>query len=148
MAMTETAFVPKLVAIERKEELPKITLKSRRPAPQVPESSKLSRKDSLAFWHRVTLASVRSDAPDLSARQLAMMMSIYLEAGPHTVRSLAAHLQVTKAAISRATDSLCKLGYIVRKPDPRDKRSVLLARTSKGIHFLSALGDTIQSELP
>jgi DNA-binding MarR family transcriptional regulator len=148
MAMTETAFVPKLVAIERTEELPKITLKSRRPAPQVSESLKLSRKESLAFWHRVTLASVRSDAPDLSARQLAMMMSIYLEAGPHTVRSLAAHLQVTKAAISRATDSLCKLGYIVRKPDPRDKRSVLLARTSKGIHFLSALGDTIQSELP
>lgn len=144
MAATETAFVPTLVSLAPADDLPKIRLKSR----ETPAPVRLSRRDSLAFWHRVTLANVRSDAPDLSARQMAMMMSIYLEDGPHTVRSLASHLQVTKAAISRATDSLCKLGYIVRKPDLRDKRSVLLARTSKGIHFLSAMGDTIQSELP
>ena len=144
MAVSDTVFVPTLAATTAEDDLPKIRLKTR----ETPDTPQLSRKASLAFWHRVTLANVRSDAPDLSSRQLAMMMSIYLDSGPHTVRSLAAHLQVTKAAISRATDSLCKLGYIVRKPDPRDKRSVLLARTSKGIHFLSALGDTIQAELP
>ena len=94
----------------------------------------------------MTLATVRSDAPDLSARQLAMLMSIYLEDGLHTVRSLAKHLGVTKAAISRATDSLCKLGYIERKPDHRDKRSVVLTRTPAGIHFLSEFADIIQAE--
>ncbi len=139
MSATETLFAPRLVASTGHPQLAPVQLE--RPA-------KLSRKDSLAFWHRVTLQMVRSDAPDLSARQLAMLMSIYLEDGPHTVRSLAKHLGVTKAAISRATDSLSKLGYLERKPDHRDKRSVVLARTSAGIHFLSEFADTIQSERP
>lgn len=139
MSATETIFAPRLVTTT---ELPEpLRTRSSKAAPE-----KISRKDSLAFWHRVTLATVRSDAPDLSARQLAMLMSIYLEDGLHTVRSLAKHLDVTKAAISRATDSLCKLGYIERKPDHRDKRSVVLARTSAGIHFLSEFADIIQSE--
>jgi len=141
MPATETVFAPRLVASTGH-------LKPAALAPQPIRSNKLSRKDSLAFWHRVTLQTVRADTPDLSARQLAMLMSIYLEAGPHTVRSLAKHLGVTKAAISRATDSLCKIGYIERKPDHRDKRSVILARTSAGIHFLSEFADIIQAERP
>ena len=147
MSATETLFAPRLVT---STELPlplaapiPLTAKVK---PVVVE--KVSRKESLAFWHRVTLATVRSDAPDLSARQLAMLMTIYLEDGLHTVRSLAKHLDVTKAAISRATDSLCKLGYIERKPDYRDKRSVILARTSAGIHYLSEFADIIQAERP
>lgn len=141
MSATETVFAPRLVV---STDLPAPSALKRKPA----QSDKLSRKDSLAFWHRVTLQTVRSDTPDLSARQLAMLMSIYLESGPHTVRSLAKHLGVTKAAISRATDSLCKLGYIERKPDHRDKRSVVLARTSAGIHYLSEFADIIQSQRP
>ena len=141
MSATETIFAPRLVTTT---ELPlPLTAKVK---PLVTE--KVSRKDSLAFWHRVTLATVRSDAPDLSARQLAMLMTIYLEDGLHTVRSLAKHLDVTKAAISRATDSLCKLGYIERKPDHRDRRSIVLARTSAGIHYLSEFADIIQAERP
>ena len=141
MSATETIFAPRLVTTT---ELPlPLTAKVK---PVVTE--KVSRKDSLAFWHRVTLATVRSDAPDLSARQLAMLMTIYLEDGLHTVRSLAKHLDVTKAAISRATDSLCKLGYIERKPDHRDRRSIVLARTSAGIHYLSEFADIIQAERP
>ncbi len=139
MTAIKTAFAPRLVT---STDLPKPSQPLIRKIP----TDRISRKDSLAFWHRVTLATVRSDAPDLSARQLAMLMSIYLEDGLHTVRSLAKHLGVTKAAISRATDSLCKLGYIERKPDHRDKRSVVLARTSAGIHFLSEFADIIQAE--
>jgi len=144
MSATKTAFAPRLVSETRLSETePSETV---HPIVRKIQSERISRKDSLAFWHRVTLATVRSDSPDLSARQLAMLMSIYLEDGLHTVRSLAKHLDVTKAAISRATDSLCKLGYIERKPDHRDKRSVVLARTSAGIHFLSEFADTIQAE--
>lgn len=141
MSAMETIFAPRLVS---STELASPV----RSVPAKRAADKVSRKDSLAFWHRVTLATVRSDAPDLSARQLAMLMSIYLEDGLHTVRSLAKHLGVTKAAISRATDSLCKLGYIERKPDHRDKRSIVLARTSAGIHFLSEFADMIQAERP
>lgn len=141
MSASEIMFAPRLVSTT---ELP-VTLT---PANTSVVKEKRSRKESLAFWHRVTLATVRSDAPDLSARQLAMLMTVYLEDGLHTVRSLAKHLGVTKAAISRATDSLSKLGYIERKPDHRDKRSVVLARTSAGIHFLSEFADVIQAESP
>jgi len=141
MSATETIFAPRLVTTT---ELP---AKSFSPEPE-PRPGKLSRKQSLAFWHSVTLQTVRSDSVDLSTRQLAMLMTIYLESGPHTVRSLAKHLGITKAAISRATDSLCKLGYIERKPDHRDKRSVVLARTPAGIHYLSEFADIIQSERP
>ena len=141
MSAIETMFAPRLVVTT---EMPApLTAKVK---PTLVE--KVSRKESLAFWHRVTLATVRSDDPDLSARQLAMLMTIYLEDGLHTVRSLAKHLDVTKAAISRATDSLCKMGYIERKADHRDKRSVILARTSAGIHFLSEFADIIQAERP
>ncbi len=136
---TEPAFSPRLVSSSQPVE-------STRPTIARVEPDKMSRKESLMLWHRVTLSSVRSDAPDLSSRQLAMLMSIYLEEGLHTVRSLAKHLGVTKAAISRATDSLCKLGYIERKPDYRDKRSVILTRTPAGIHFLSEFADIIQAE--
>ncbi|MEP4053151.1 MAG: MarR family transcriptional regulator [Litorimonas sp.] len=139
MSAMKTAFVPRLVSVT-------VPAETALPVVRKTQTDKVSRKDSLAFWHRVTLATVRSDAPDLSARQLAMLMTIYLEDGLHTVRSLAKHLDVTKAAISRATDSLCKLGYIERKPDHRDKRSVVLARTSSGIHFLSEFADIIQAE--
>jgi DNA-binding MarR family transcriptional regulator len=139
MSATKSAFAPRLVAVT---DTPKIA----HPKVKKIQSDRVSRKESLAFWYRVTLATVRSDAPDLSSRQLAMLMTIYLEDGLHTVRSLAKHLDVTKAAISRATDSLCKLGYIERKPDHRDKRSVVLARTPAGIHFLSEFADIIQTE--
>ncbi len=141
MSVSETTFAPRLVTTT---EMPGPIIARSRPV----TAEKVSRKESLAFWHRVTLATVRADAPDLSARQLAMLMTIYLEDGLHTVRSLAKHLDVTKAAISRATDSLCKLGYIERKPDHRDKRSVVLARTSAGIHYLSEFADIIQAERP
>jgi len=144
MSATKIMFAPRLVSTtELPVAVPAVPLTARQ-KPFITE--KMSRKESLAFWHRVTLATVRSDAPDLSARQLAMLMTIYIEDGLHTVRSLAKHLSVTKAAISRATDSLCKLGYIERKPDHRDKRSVILTRTSAGIHYLSEFADVIQAE--
>jgi len=144
MPATKPVFTPRLVTSTEMPDVFRLPLSPAQPEPFKPE--KVSRKESLSVWHRVTLATVRSDAPDLSARQLAMLMSIYLEDGLHTVRSLAKHLGVTKAAISRATDSLCKLGYIERKPDHRDKRSIVLARTSAGIHFLSEFADIIQAE--
>ena len=139
MPASKAVFKPRLVTNTPPNE-------AFRPHLRSADTEKVSRTDSLSFWHRVTLASVRSDIPDLSARQLAMLMTIYLEDGLHTVRSLAKHLGITKAAISRATDSLCKLGYIERKPDHRDKRSIVLGRTSAGIHFLSQFADFIQAE--
>lgn len=109
---------------------------------------KFSRTDNLTLWHNVTLQTVQQSGPDLTTRQLALLMSVYLETGPHTVRSLAAQLSVTKAVISRAVDRLCKYEFIERAADPNDGRSILLKRTSAGIHYLQQFADIIHSEMP
>ena len=81
-------------------------------------------------------ALVRRDGPDLSSRQMAVFLTCYLREGGHTVRGLAAELNVSKPAITRALDRLGALDLIRRKVDPLDRRSVLVARTLKGAAYL------------
>jgi len=85
------------------------------------------------------VALVRRDGPDLSARQLGVFLTVYLNDGPHTVRGLAAELNVSKPAITRALDRLGELDLARRKVDPMDRRSVLVQRTVKGTDFLRAM---------
>ncbi|HUB12404.1 MAG TPA: MarR family transcriptional regulator [Acetobacteraceae bacterium] len=85
------------------------------------------------------VALVRRDGPDLSARQLGVFLTCYLRDGGHTVRGLAAELNVSKPAITRALDRLGELDLARRKVDPQDRRSVLVQRTMKGAAFLRDL---------
>lgn len=89
------------------------------------------------------VALVRRDGPDLSARQLGVLLTVYLTEGPHTVRGLAAELKVSKPAITRALDRLGELDLARRKVDPMDRRSVLVQRTLKGAAFLRDLRTTM-----
>jgi DNA-binding MarR family transcriptional regulator len=73
---------------------------------------------------------------DLSARQLGVVLTCYLNDGGHTVRGLAQDLNVSKPAITRALDRLTELDFVRRKVDPADRRSVLVQRTPKGAAFL------------
>jgi DNA-binding MarR family transcriptional regulator len=82
---------------------------------------------------------VRREGPDLTARQLAVMLICYLEDGPHTVRGLAARLEVAKPAITRALDRLEQFDLAHRRQDPRDRRSIVVARTPEGQAFLDSL---------
>src|SRR3954454_2389977 len=85
------------------------------------------------------LALVRRDEADLTSRQFGVFLTVYLTAGPHTVRGLAADLNVSKPAITRALDRLGELDLARRKVDPLDRRSVLVQRTPKGSAFLRDL---------
>lgn len=85
------------------------------------------------------VALVRRDGADLSARQLGVFLTCYLNEGGHTVRGLAAELEVSKPAITRALDRLGELDLARRKVDPLDRRSVLVQRTPKGSAFLREL---------
>jgi len=91
------------------------------------------------------VASVRSDAPDLSARQMALMLSVYLKDGPHTVRGLAQALLISKPAVSRALDRLGELGYARRQRDDLDRRNVLVQRTPEGSRFLTEFSQLIDA---
>lgn len=96
--------------------------------------------DQLVGTLRDTIvALVRRDGPDLSSRQLGVFLTCYLQEGAHTVRGLAADLNVSKPAITRALDRLGELDLARRKVDPADRRSVLVQRTIKGQSFLRDL---------
>lgn len=84
---------------------------------------------------------VRREGPDLTARQLAVLLISYLEEGPHTVRGMAARLGVAKPAITRALDRLEQFDLAQRRQDPRDRRSIIVARTTEGQMYLEALRD-------
>ncbi len=96
--------------------------------------------DHLVITLRDTIVSmVRRDGPDLSARQLGVFLTCYLQEGAHTVRGLAAELNVSKPAITRALDRLGELDLARRKVDPMDRRSILVQRTLKGAAYLREL---------
>lgn len=107
---------------------------------------KLRPSQALRLWHDVSLALVRGAEPDLSVRQLTILVTIYLEPQPHTVRALAAKLGVAKPVITRALDSLGRLGLVTRKRDPSDRRNVLVHRTVGGSLFLERLADLVAAE--
>ena len=85
---------------------------------------------------QTVVALVRREGPDLSARQLGVFLTCYLEEEAQTVRGLAAKLNISKPAITRALDRLAEFDLVRRKTDPLDRRSVLVQRTAAGMAYL------------
>jgi DNA-binding MarR family transcriptional regulator len=104
-------------------------------------------KEALALWYNVLLQSVRGHQFDLSARQTAIMLTIYTIPSKHTVRGLASHLKVSKPAICRAIDSLSKWELVERKVDQTDRRNVFIEPTPKGHEFLGGFSESIMNAL-
>lgn len=98
---------------------------------------------ALALWQNVVLETVRRDGPDLSSRQLAILLTVYLTPPPHTVRGLALALNVSKPAITRALDTLGELNLLKRIRDDMDRRNVLIQRTVNGTVYLRDFGDLV-----
>ncbi len=90
------------------------------------------------------ISYVRSGQPDLTNRQMALMLLVYLTPGPHTVRGLAQILGVSKPVITRALNTLGSLGYLRRVRDESDRRNVFVARTSTGQDFLEGFEGNIE----
>ena len=98
---------------------------------------------ALDLWRNVLVSSVRQAGPDLSSRQLALLLTVYLTPPPHTVWGLAGTLNISKPAISRALDRLGRLGFVRRKRDDADRRNVLVQRTVKGSVFLTEFSQLV-----
>lgn len=101
----------------------------------------------LTTWRDVLADAVRSDSPDLSMRQWAILLSVYLNPGPHTVRGLSRDLNVPKPAISRALDALSILGFIRRVRDESDRRIVLVQKTTEGAKYVDEFARIVQDRL-
>ena len=103
----------------------------------------LATAQALKLWHDVNLAQVHGAEADLSLRQVTILLTIYMEAPPHTIRDLAKKLQVSKPVITRALDSMGKLELVARRRDETDRRNVLVQRTVKGALYLDRLANLI-----
>lgn len=104
----------------------------------------LTEHNGLKLWLQTVTNTVRAQGPDLTSRQWALLLHIYLMPAPHTVRGLAKALNVSKPVITRAVDSLSRLGYVKRTRDEADKRNVLIGRTVKGSVFLTDFAETME----
>lgn len=98
----------------------------------------------LAEWMDTLIGYVRSARPDLTNRQMALLLLVYLTPGPHTVRGLAASLSVSKPVITRALNTLGAFGYIRRQKDESDLRNIFVERTEAGHEFLDAFAALIE----
>jgi DNA-binding MarR family transcriptional regulator len=105
--------------------------------------AELRPSQALGLWHDVVLDLVRDNGEDLTARQMAVLLTVYLEPPPHTVRGLAAKLGVTKPVITRALDTMGRLNLVTRRRDDADRRNVLVQRTLQGSLAVERLGDAI-----
>ncbi len=98
---------------------------------------------ALTLLRTLSLEQVRDEMPDLTTRQAAILLTIYLEPPPHTVRGLAAKLNVTKPVITRALDTMGALELVSRHRDEKDRRNVLVRRTVAGALYVERLGDLV-----
>lgn len=99
--------------------------------------------DLTPVLRKAMLSMVRKEGVDLTARQLGIFLTVYLDDGPHTVRGLAAEFNICKPAVTRALDKLGELDLADRKTDPEDRRSVLVERTPAGWAFLEELRSSV-----
>jgi DNA-binding MarR family transcriptional regulator len=100
-------------------------------------------ENGLKGWMTTLLDYVRSGEPDLTNRQMALLLVVYLKPGPHTVRGLARGLNVSKPVVTRALNRLGSLGYLRRQRDEADRRNIFVAPTREGENFLEGFNSLI-----
>jgi len=105
----------------------------------------LSLSDALWLLHDISQDMVHDEDKELSPRQLTILLTVYLETPPHTVRGLARKLNVSKPVITRALDAMSVAGYLKRRRDKDDLRNVLVQRTVAGALYLEKLAEIVQT---
>ena len=102
-------------------------------------------REALSLWHDVALDLVHGGEFDFSLRQLTILLTIYLEEPPHTVRGLASKLKVTKPVITRALDTMGQRDLLKRRRDDIDRRNVMIERTENGAALVEKIGVLISA---
>ena len=72
-------------------------------------------------------------------------LTVFLYPGPQGARpsELAARLGISKQALNYRLGELERLGYLERRPDPRDLRSRRIALTRRGDHAIEVIRDAV-----
>ena len=111
-----------------------------------------SDQDFRAFVHGLLAFAARLEAVrsgfagilGLTGIQYTVLMSVnHLEhRGDVSVGMIAGHLHVSGAFVTSETGKLLKLGFLTKRPDPKDRRRVCLSVTRKGRDLLKTLAPT------
>ena len=111
---------------------------ARRPS-ELPEAIEVLKQVWLCLLLHGPGATLHSDRVDLTLRQVAIVLTVYLEREPQTVRGPARGLQVPGPSVSGSADRLVELGLIGRRDDPEDRRSVIISATPDGTALAVAM---------
>ncbi|MDI3387833.1 MarR family transcriptional regulator [Streptomyces sp. B-S-A8] len=72
------------------------------------------------------------DGASLTAPELDLLIPLRYAHGPVIARSIADHMNLSQAGVSKALSKLERRGYIERNPNPADRRAALVTVTSAG----------------
>lgn len=108
-------------------------------AAPMPDEFAVEEATLLRVYRGANLALVRTEGPDLTLRQLTILLTVYMFEEVQTVRGLAADLKISKPAVTRALDRLSDFDLLRRKRDPNDRRSVNVTQTHSGKGYIRTL---------
>jgi DNA-binding MarR family transcriptional regulator len=98
----------------------------------------------MALGHRIVAGINAAGFPQRPAHS-AVMAHIDVEGGTR-LTAIAARANITPQAVGELVDDLERLGYVVREPDPDDRRAKRIVLTRRGRDTVAAALQTI-SEL-
>ena len=93
----------------------------------------------IARLHRQVEQVIENDLAGwgLNARQVEIMEALYYNTkGTMTPADLSEEVSLTRSAMTSALDSLEKVGHIVRRPHPTDRRMLAISLTPPGRAFI------------
>jgi DNA-binding MarR family transcriptional regulator len=104
-------------------------------------------RDPIEILRDIVDQQVRSDRPDLTMRQLAVLLHTHQAESPPGVREMAAHLNLAKPNVTRALDRLEYLGFVERKPVQHDRRLIHIAMCRPGGAYVAQLDATLRAAI-
>lgn len=120
-------------------------------SPASPSASPSADGDRLAeaFWtvarrlrHRTKVAL----EPWELSPSLARALSVLARDGDLRLSALADKLRIVPRSATEVVDDLERLGLVARRPDPDDRRAVLVALTTEGEHTSRAIQEAREAE--
>jgi DNA-binding MarR family transcriptional regulator len=98
--------------------------------------------------NRIVVAAVRSEAGEETTMPQFRVLAL-LAAGPETTSGLARRRRVSLPTIGALVQALVERGWVVRVPDPHDRRQHLLELTDAGrAHYRRAEAQALRQLIP
>lgn len=119
-----------------------------RPAPDGVEGATRALLELLPLLNRIVVTAVQREAGADTTMPQFRVLALLAER-PQTPSAVARQRRVSLQSLGALVQSLVERGWIVRVPDPNDRRQHLLTLSDAGrTHYERAQAQTIQSLLP